>query len=394
MISIEEAIQLVHLNVPAAKVEEKEISNAVNHILQEDIFSPIPLPGFDQSAMDGYAVNGEIDLNSFEVIGEIKAGDNASLLEIKKGQAYRIFTGAMIPNGTTSIAKQEIVTRIENTIELTEALKSDVSIRRKGEEIENGNLAIPKGTLLKPAVIGFLASLGINKVKVNKSPKVAIIVTGNEIVSPYSTLTPGKIFDSNAHTLSAAFEMEKIEHSVHFITDNLKDTISQLKQIVDEHDFIITTGGISVGDYDFVQEAFNQIGVSKVFYKVNQKPGKPLFFGKKEDKLFFGLPGNPAAVLTSYYIYVLPAIKQFIGHKDSQLSRKKTYIAHDHFKKGDRGHFLKGNYNEQENSVSVNAGQSSAMLSSFAEANCLIYIPSAQNELYNGDEVEIVLLPY
>lgn len=394
MISIEEAIQLVHLNVPTAKVEEKEISSGVNHILQEDIYAPIPLPGFDQSAMDGYAVNGEDELSVFTVIGEIKAGDDASDLEISKGQAYRIFTGAMTPKGTTSIAKQEIVTRIENTIELTESLKSDVSIRRKGEEIENGNLAIPKGTLLKPAVTGFLASLGINRVKVNKSPKVAIIVTGNEIVPPNSTLTPGKIFDSNAHTLSAAFEMEKIEHSVHFITDNLKDTISQLKQIVDEHDFIITTGGISVGDYDFVQDAFNQIGVEKVFYKVNQKPGKPLFFGKKEDKLFFGLPGNPAAVLTSYYIYVLPAIKQMIGNKDSQLPRKEAQLAHDHIKKGDRGHFLKGNYNKQENTVSVNTGQSSAMLSSFAESNCLIYIPSKQNELKKGGAVDIILLPY
>lgn len=394
MISIQEAIQTVINHTQKGPPEELEISKAVNLVLEEDIYSPIHLPGFDQSAMDGYAVCGEENLNSFEVIGEIQAGDDASEFEIKEGQAYRIFTGAMIPNGTTSIAKQEIVERNGNTIRLTEELKSNISIRRKGEEIAQGQLAIAKGTILKPAVIGFLSGLGIQKVKVIPSPRIAIVVTGNEIISPEKELTLGKIYDSNSRTLSAAMEIERINHNIFFIQDELEKTSKQIKAIIEDHDFIITTGGISVGDYDFVQEAFNQNGVKKVFYKVNQKPGKPLFFGTKQNKLFFGLPGNPAAVITSYYNYVLPAIKTYLGHSEVSLPKKIVKLAHYHLKKGDRGHFLKGNYNEIENTVSVNKRQSSAMLSSFAEANCLIYIPTEQNELKQGEEVEIIMLPY
>jgi molybdopterin molybdotransferase len=389
MISIKEALARVKENTAKLDSVKIDLLSALGCVLSESIQSPINMPPFDQSAMDGYALGG--DAVVYTVVTEIQAGASVIGKSLSRGEAARIFTGAMIPEGTTSIAKQEIVKRQGDTITLMEEVREGMSIRRKGEELAINELAISKGTYLNPAAIGFLSGLGIQKVNVYRKPKIAVIVTGNELTKPGEKLLPGRIYESNSATLTSVLKHAGFDSSLVTVKDNFNSTKETIGNAIDQNDVVIITGGISVGDYDFVGKALAELQVEEVFYKVKQKPGKPLFYGKKGAKSIFALPGNPAAVLTCYYMYVRTAIRSLIGISNPMLEEREVSLLHDFSKKGDRAHLLKAHITTE--GVKVHAGQSSAMLSSFVGANSLIYLSEEDREIKKGDKVLVYILP-
>ena len=225
-------------------------------------------------------------------------------------------------------------------------LKGD-NIRPLGEQVKKGGLALKEGTKLTPAAIGYLSSLGIKKVPVYKKPSIAIVTTGNELTEAGQPKY-GKIYESNSAMLKSAILNLGLETiSIHKVEDDYDDTFKKLQDVLTRNDLVIITGGISVGDYDFVGRALKELDVKEVFYKVNQKPGKPLFFGKHEQTILFALPGNPAAALTCFYIYVQTALLKMTG-KNFNLNKVMATSRSNFFKNGDRPQFLKAIYKEGE----------------------------------------------
>lgn len=384
MISTKEALNRIERAVKNEVVQTVELKNSLGYFLSEDIESSIDLPMFDLSAMDGYAIKLE-DGNKFKTVGEIQAGDDASTVVLENNQAIKIFTGAMCPDSADLVCRIEDIEEMGDTILVNELPLEGANIRRKGEQIKKGDLALKEGHLVTPATIGFLANLGISKIKVFTSPKVAILSTGNELCPPGSILPIGKIYESNAVMIETALKQIDIEViGSNKTLDTLQATIDNISELLSQSDILIITGGISVGDYDFVAEALEANDVEQIFHKVSQKPGKPFYFGTKDDKLVFALPGNPAAVMTCYYMYVLPAIQKFKGGGFEGLSSMELVSNSIIEKTNGREQFLKAF--ALGNEVSILEGQSSAMLHTFAEANAIVYLP-AHTQLEKGDKV-------
>ena len=389
MVTVEEAKNKLFKNIPILPQELIRIETAGSRVLCEDIYSSISLPPVNQSAMDGYALKLHKG-NKYELIGEIKAGDNPKI-RIKKGQAVRIFTGAAVPADADCIVIQEIVQEGNKYIIVGDYTpKKNDNIRLIGSHIQKGEIALKKGTMLNPASIGFLVSLGIKHIKVYKNPIVSIVTTGNELQQAGKPITAGKIYESNSFALSSALK----EIGIHpKFTAQLRDdkktlhlTIQKLLRI---SDVLILSGGISVGKYDLVKETLHKLGVREIFYKVAQKPGKPLFAGRKGGKIIFALPGNPAATLTCYYEYVYPAIRKIQGFSEYFMPKKYVKTSEAIRKKTDRAYFLKGRITH--NGVLPLEGQESYIMKSFAEANALIYLPLEKGDIEKGEEVEVHL---
>lgn len=390
MITIENALNLVEQNLPEPTTKEINLEKALDLVLALDVISPITMPPFRQSAMDGYALN-YWNNNTYEIIDEIKAGDGHNP-KLKPGQGVRIFTGAAVPDSANTIAIQEHVTYRNHEITLNKALSIEQNIRPEGEQIKQGEVALAKGTKLSAAAIGYLAGLGITKVVVYARPSIAIITTGNELVTPGEPLPLGKIYESNGIMLANALLKsghQKVE--IFQVKDDYKNTLRLFENVLSHFDMVLITGGISVGDYDFVGKALKELEVKEVFYKVSQKPGKPLFFGQKKHTTVFALPGNPASTLTCFYIYVLPALAKMSGKQFEMLPRSKARSMTTFSLKGDRPQFLKAKFSNGE--VEILEGQSSAMLHTFSLANALVYVKMENPNINVGDEVEIISLP-
>ena len=391
MISISEAISIVKNNSkPLLKQTKKSVEKAGGYHLYEDIYSPINMPPFRQSAMDGYALHLHEDL-TYTLIGEVQAG-NASRLQLKKGEAVRIFTGAPVPDTANAVMMQEKVKVDGNTISITHKINQELNIRPLGEQVKQGDLALKQGTKLTPAAIGYLSSLGITEVSVYKKPNIALVTTGNELIEGGQELTYGKIYESNSKMLlSALYSLKFYDVTIHKVEDDYHQTLSKLNEVINANDLVIITGGISVGDYDFVGKALKELQVEELFYKVKQKPGKPLFFGKKHHTSIFALPGNPAAALTCFYVYVYIALQNMMNKKVNELPRVKAKSVSNFTKKGDRPQILKAIYNNEE--VEILEGQNSSMQQTFAISNALVYAPEDVNEIKINDMVETILLP-
>ena len=389
MISVQRALDLIAQEVlPIASVEMAiELANGL--VLAETIYSSEHVPAFSQSSMDGYAFAYHENIISYQLVGEMAAGSSTTF-HLNPGEAVRIFTGAAVPSSANTVLMQEKALVQDGKLKiLDDQLKKGNNVRQIGSEIAKGEKAVEKGTVLKPAVIGFLASMGISKVKIYPNPKVAIVVTGNELVSPGGNLEYGQLFEANSFTLTAALKQMGIQDvTIVQVKDDLDRLHAVLSQIIEVHDLVLISGGVSVGDYDFTLKALELSEVKTIFHKVKQKPGKPLLFATKFDTVVFGLPGNPASVLTCFYEYVLPAIS-IMTHRKLKLQSQKAILQHDYSKPEGMTHFLKATY--QETIVSLGIGQESYKLSSFAEANCLAIFPAGVSKITSGQTIEVHL---
>ena len=393
MISVQEAKKIISENVHALSPRILSLEKAAGLVLAEDVYGTMDIPAFPQSSMDGYAFS-FYDWQKYKklkITAEIAAGSNESI-SLSPGNAARIFTGAPVPSGADTVVMQEKVRANNNELTIEdENLQAGASIRPKGSEIKAGALAIRKNSLLTPPAIGFLAGIGIRDVKVYPNPSIALIITGNELRQPGKPLRPGQVYESNSFSLKAAMQLLNVnELKIFYATDNLEVLTDTLKKALQQSDVVMLTGGVSVGDYDFVAQATIQCGVEKLFHKVKQRPGKPLFFGKKQNKIVFGLPGNPSSVLVCFYQYVIPALEKLTKRK---FSSPIIYapISRSFMKGAGLTHFLKGYYDSK--TVTPLDAQESFRLSSFATANCLIQIDEETSSCQEAEIVALHLLP-
>lgn len=383
MISVSEALDLIKTHTSQLPSVKKLLRDSYGCYLAEEILAPISLPSFRQSAMDGYAFRrGEIA--ELEVIGECKAGD-ATEFEIQENQAVRIFTGARVPDQADTVIMQEHVEVNGGKISIQKMPEKSTNVREVGEQIQAGDQVLPAGTRINESIIGFLTSFGITEILVISKPQISLLVTGNELQQAGSPLRPGSVYESNAIMLESALKSRGYD-SVQLlkVADDLEATKRTIAYGL-ESDILLISGGISVGDYDFVKEALQANGVQEIFYKINQKPGKPLWFGKKGDKLVFALPGNPASSLTCFLIYALSALKIMSGNPDYDLNFQSGVLKHRTFNKFGKTLFILGT--EKNGELEIYPKQASSMLISYALGNALVLIPAEKEVLESGESV-------
>lgn len=397
MISVEEAKQLLLENVGILPAISVEVSDATGYALAENIIAPTDSPPFSQSAMDGFAVSLPVpfyttEMVKFMITGETKAGDPPTEA-LSPGTAVRIFTGAPVPENTFCVVMQEKTTTVDYEVEIPlSALNKGSNIRLKACEIMKGTMAANKGMPINPAMCGFLSTLGITHTQVVRKPFISVLTTGNELKKPGSELVPGQIYESNSFTLQSAIKQCGYHtKSIDTVADEESELMDKARKMLNDSDVLILSGGISVGKYDLVAEVLQNLGVKKIFYKIAQKPGKPLYFGKQGEKLVFALPGNPAAALVCFYEYVLPALHKMSGHTRIGLRSIRLPLSKDFLVKGDRSLFLKAVVDGEM--VGITEGQESNILMSFAVADALVYIPAGERIIRTGSLVEVHLLP-
>jgi molybdopterin molybdotransferase len=393
MISVADAKKVILENTGLISPVLLPLEKAAGLVLADDLYGVTDIPAYNQSSMDGYALSysGWKKFQKLQMAGIVAAGSEDQPV-LSPEQAVRIFTGAAVPEGADTVVIQE-KSRTENgeLIIADPELAAGANVRAKGSEIKTGDLALSKNTRLSPAAIGFLTGIGITHANVYPAPSVSIIVTGNELQEPGKPLKHGQVYESNSMTLRAVLRQMQINDvTVYKAEDRLDILTSVLSEALQKSDIVLLNGGISVGDYDFVLKATENCGITRIFHKIRQKPGKPIYFGKSGEKLVFGLPGNPASVLTCFYEYVTVSLEKLFkchtGLRTIFVPLSNTFI-----KPAGLTHFLKGFY-DGECVTSLDA-QESYRLSSFARANCLIVIEEEKTETKKGEMVEVHLLP-
>lgn len=393
MISVTEAKQIIQNNIEPLTPAAVALQDAAGLVLAEDVYASIDIPAFIQSSMDGYAFKFAdfAQGKTLEITGEVPAGVNKSFEDLT-GKTVRIFTGAPVPEDADTVVMQEKVKVLNKSLLIEdEQIVKGNNVRPVGAEIKSGDLALKKETFLSPAALGFLAGIGVSQVRAFPKPAVTIIVTGRELQQIGNPLQPGQVYDSNSLMIKAALQQLHIfSIEILFADDDIEIVKKALKKALQTSDIVLLTGGVSVGDYDFVVQAAELCGAEKLFHRVKQRPGKPIFFGKKENKVIFGLPGNPSSVLTCFYEYVIPAIEQLTMRRNIIKTERQT-LGKAYSKKTSLTHFLKGK--KEDNIVFPLDAQESFRLSSFANADCLIVLPENKEEFKKGDLVEVHLLP-
>ena len=391
MISVTQAKSAILEHIKLLPTVTLPLMEAIGHVLATDVFAAVDIPAFKQSSMDGYAIKFEDYDRPLELKGEMAAGSTESFL-LSSGEAARIFTGAPLPEGADTVVMQEkVLVQFGKIVIDDPALRLSLNTREKGAEVKSGALAIAKGTFLTPAALGFLAGIGETVVEVYEVPTLSIILTGTELQSPGKPLGPGQVYESNSFSLRAALKQSGVKQvSVFTAEDDLLTLKAELAAALEVSDIVLLTGGVSVGDYDFVVEATKLCGVEQVFHKVKQKPGKPLYFGVLGDKLVFGLPGNPSSVLSCFYQYVLPAIETLSG-RVAQDRLLPAALKQGYEKNAGLTHFVKGHY--EKGTVEALGAQESFRMSSFASANCMICLEEERGSYEDGETVNVYMLP-
>jgi molybdopterin molybdotransferase len=401
MLPYTEALEKVlSYSEPPAK-ERLTLDQLNGHVLAEPLRCPFDLPSFDNSAVDGYGVlcsdlekAGPENPVQLELLGEIRAGA-AQQIESKAGAAIKILTGAPVPPNTEAVVMQEFCEERNGFLFVHSAVNPGENIRRRGSEVKAGDEILHPGQMITPPVIGLIATLGLPEARVYAKPTVGLVVTGDELVAPGSELKPGQIFDSNSYALLAALRSLGIEHcSRYHARDDKDQTRKAFEDALAVSDIVISSGGVSVGDHDYVKAAVEALGVETIFWQVAIKPGKPVYFGvlttdKGQRKLIFGLPGNPVSVLVTYHQFVKPAIQKMMGTTPTSRTLIAK-ISSNLRKKAGRLDFVRAQLSiSSEGMITANPvrGQESHMLSGLAAADCLLHFAAEAEEIAAGSAI-------
>lgn len=400
MISVEEALSLILSQIREMGTERVDITSSLGRVIAEDVYSKRNNPPWDNSAMDGYAVRDE-DIKGatrenpaiLRVIEDLPAGYTAKN-PVGKGEAIRIMTGAPVPKGADTVVMVEDTAKEGENVKVFREIPLGENIRRAGEDIKAGELVVPKGTLIRPAEVGIMATCGRAFVSVYQRPRVAVLSTGDELVDVDEDVTEGKIVTSNSYTLSS---MAAECGALSFQLGIAKDTREALKAKLLEGlhaDVIITSGGVSVGDFDFVKDVLKELGSEMKFWKVAMKPGKPLAFGTIGGKPAFGLPGNPVSCMVCFEQFVRPSLLKMMGHGRIYRPVVDAVLKEDVKKKPGRKHFIRSFVRLEDGryTVTTTGDQGSGILKSMVLANGLLIFPDELSTLKAGDTVKVQLI--
>ncbi len=395
LMSLEQALeQILDTITPIEALETRNIMDAFGRILAESIHSPLNVPPYQNSAMDGYAVRGD-DLpasgeTTLELIGTSWAGTPFTG-EVGEKQCVRIMTGAKMPAGADTVIMQEDVQAREQHITIGKAHKAGQHVRHIGEDIREGEEVLQPGKLLRAAELGLLASLGIAQVQVQRPLKAAFFSTGDELRAPGEVLEEGQIYDSNRYTLFGMLKEQGLKiHDLGVIRDQREDVEAAFRRAAELADIVFTSGGVSVGDADFVKQTLEKLGTVNL-WKIAMKPGKPLAFGRIDDAYFFGLPGNPVSAMATFYQVALPALRKLMGQTAQPPLRLKLRCLDSLKKRPGRIDFQRGilDYEGDELVVHSIGAQGSHILSGMSRANCFIILPAEQGTVEAGNMVDV-----
>jgi molybdopterin molybdotransferase len=379
---------------PVTATENVELAAALHRTLAEDVLSPINVPPHDNSAMDGFALR-FADLGAeaatMTIAGESFAG-HPYTGSLNAGECVKIMTGAVIPESCDTVVMQEHVRVSGNRAEIGSGHRAGQNIRRAGEDIRQNSVALAQGTFIRAAELGLLASVGVARVPVYRRLKVAFFSTGDELRQPGERLAAGQIHDSNRYTLRGLLtELNAEILDMGSVADDRDSLKKALLDAASRADVVITSGGVSVGEADYIKALLAEIG-EVVFWKIAMKPGKPLAYGKIGSAHFFGLPGNPVAVMVTFLQFVSEALRILMGQRIQPALTFKVKCASPFKKSPGRTEFQRGllSRNAQgELVVSSTGNQSSGALSSMSRANCLVILPAGAGNVAAGDTVEV-----
>lgn len=439
MLTYEQALQAILDNCQPLSSETISLGNSLRRVIATPIKANFDLPQFNNSAVDGFGVLVEDLISatqtnpvSLTVVGEMPAGADPSAsitsTRLHPGQCIRILTGAPVPRDVEAVVMKEACQRQEfspkhevspkhelspkqacqkpegqhETITVSASPRIGENIRLQGEEIEAGATVLLPGTLITPPVLGLIATLGISELSVYRTPRVAVIATGDELIEPGLPIAEGQIYNSNSYALVAALNALGVQEVQRFhAKDNRTETTKVLQEALEFADIVISAGGVSVGEYDFIKEVCEEQGVETIFWRIAIKPGKPVYFGvnsrSKPGQLVFGLPGNPVSALVTFNLFVKPAIAQMQG--GSIIKRQfQAKAGRNLKKKAGRLDFVRGQLNlenlDSPNEITVmpTVGQESHMLTGLAKANCLMHFAQELEFLPEGAYLTVELL--
>ncbi len=399
MISYEEAVSLIELEFDRLTLDTEVIAleKTVGRTLAEDVIADINMPPFNNSAVDGIAIKHDEETKEWDLIGEISAG-NYKDFNPANNQAVRIMTGARVPDSCDAVIPLEDYSVSGDKIKLNDGvqLKKGMNIRPKASDVAEGETVAKRGSYITPRMIAAIASCGKTEVKVVQKLKFGILATGDELVPIDRKPEGDKIRASNHYALCAA--VESLGHEAinfGFVNDDYSATKSRIEELIESDcDVVITTGGVSVGKYDFVKKVFAELGVEEVFWRAYIKPGKPCFFGKLpvKNKLIFGLPGNPVSCMVNFDVYIRPMISKIYG--TPSMVKVDAELTNDVKKKDGKRHFVRANIYREEGKYYVTSklSQSSGNLVGFSNSNCLIELEEDVRNPKKGEIVKCILM--
>lgn len=399
MIHLEEALGIILSKAETLPGERVEIPSSLERVLAEDVHADFDIPGFDRSAMDGYAVMAR-DTSSarsdrpliLEVIADLRAGYRTKKI-LREGKAVRIMTGAPLPQGADAVVMVEDTKEEEDRVRIFGKVNPGENISFAGEDVKKGELVLKEGSLIRPAEVGMLAALGKEKVMVRKKPTVAIISTGDELAKVGDRLEEGQIYDSNSFALfSQVMKCGGIPQRLGIAPDKKEELILKIQEGLC-FDVLLLSGGVSVGAYDLVKQAAEEAGVRILFWKVAVKPGKPTFFGIRDHTLVFGLPGYPVSSMLNFENLVKPAIYAMLGRKEKRI-QVEAVMESSVRSRGRRRNFIRVKLVREKGEYRAlpAPSQKSGVLKSMVWADGFIVVPEEIEEIKKGEKVQVQLL--
>lgn len=400
-ISLEEAQALLLNNCPQIGGEHVSLIDALGRVLSRDVKAEENIPPFDRSPYDGYAFRAEDTEKAskenpviFQVIEEVPAG-HAPKNRVLPGKAVKILTGAPIPDGANAVIRYEETELNGSLVSIYHSLTTGENVITRGEDVALGEIIADKGTVITPPVVGLMASLGITDVPVYKRPRVGIVGTGDELLDVTEPLTPGKIRNSNNYTLFGYIKSIGAEPVMMGIAkDKAEEVASLIRKGLEKTDMVITTGGVSVGDYDVVGSSVDLIGAKTLYWKIDIKPGSPTLAAVKDGKVILGLSGNPAAAMIIFQLLGFPYIKKMSGRVDYLSPKLEVVLKKDFRKASPKRRFLRGKlvYQEGITFMDNTREQDNGILSSLNGSNLLAEIPAGSSPLKSGEKLTAYLI--
>jgi molybdopterin molybdotransferase len=383
MITPKTAQRLIARRVARLAPASLPIADALGHVLAADVHSPVDLPRFDNSAMDGFALrSGDTGAATpavpvrLSIAFTVHAGDPARRW-LRPGEACGIMTGARVPGGADAILPRELAVVQGSTLAIRRPVEPSRHIRPRGEDVPKGARVLKNGAVVHPGTVAVLAAMGRSRVRVVRKPVVSVITTGDEAMPPGTRLTRGQIYDSNSPMLMAMLKSMGIHDvSCRHVTDRPGLLAKAIRGALARSDVLVVVGGVSVGDRDYVRPVLRDEGVKRVFWQVAQKPGKPLYFGVRGRRLVFGLPGNPASAFTCFYVYVYPALRRMSGFRNAYLHARAMRPSRAVTPDRKKWRLLKARVERGAGPVVTELpGQGSHRVASLAATNSLIVVP-------------------